>query len=384
MLSSVTASCASAEPVCVSTGRWSDPAGGGAIARQELFTRLADKRIVLLGERHDSAEHHRWQLHTLAALNAVADGMSVGFEMFPRRVQPALDRWAAGELEERGFLDEADWETVWAFDESLYLPLFDFVRLHRLPMVALNVERTLVSRTREEGWANIPEADREGVSDPAPASDAYLETLLDTYAVHLERRKEHGEEPDAVAERDDPAFLRFTEAQLVWDRAMAEALAAAANAPARPIVVGIIGGGHLEHGYGVPHQLEALGIAEVAVLLPWDADRDCAELVPGIADAVFGLDAQAVAEGPPPPRLGVFIAATDGGVEVKRVFEGSVAEAADIREGDLIVEAAGSAIAMPGDLIAVVNRQAWGTWLPLQIERDGERLEIVARFPAGE
>jgi uncharacterized iron-regulated protein len=33
-------------------------------------------------------------------------------EMFPRRVQPALDRWIAGETTERQFLGETDWRTV--------------------------------------------------------------------------------------------------------------------------------------------------------------------------------------------------------------------------------------------------------------------------------
>ena len=33
------------------------------------------------------------------------------------------------------------------------------------------------------------------------------------------------------------------------------------------------------------------------------------------------------------------------------------------------------------ELIAIVQRQAPGTWLPMEIERDGGRLEFIAKFP---
>ncbi|MCH9021093.1 MAG: PDZ domain-containing protein, partial [Proteobacteria bacterium] len=86
---------------------------------------------------------------------------------------------------------------------------------------------------------------------------------------------------------------------------------------------------------------------------------------------------------PPKPRLGVIIRGGDGGVRVIEVVAESVAEAAGIRKGDLIVEAAGVAVADNAGLIAVVQRQAPGTWLPLAVERGGERLDIVARFAPG-
>jgi hypothetical protein len=51
-----------------------------------------------------------------------------------------------------------------------------------------------------------------------------------------------------------------------------------------------MGAGHLEHRDGVPAQLAALGAPRPLVLLPWDAARDCADLTPGLADAVFGIE----------------------------------------------------------------------------------------------
>ena len=77
---------------------------------------------------------------------------------------------------------------------------------------------------------------------------------------------------------------------------MAEAVAAAGRGGER-LVVAILGMGHVEHAHGVPHQLAALGVTGTVGLLPWDADRPCEDLVPGVADAVFGVD-------PPRPRGG--------------------------------------------------------------------------------
>jgi uncharacterized iron-regulated protein len=44
--------------------------------------------------------------------------MVLGFEMFPRRVQPVLDRWSKGELSESDFLREVDWAQIWGFTDA--------------------------------------------------------------------------------------------------------------------------------------------------------------------------------------------------------------------------------------------------------------------------
>jgi S1-C subfamily serine protease len=118
------------------------------------------------------------------------------------------------------------------------------------------------------------------------------------------------------------------------------------------------------------------------VLLPWDRERSCEELTADLADAVFGLGARA--ESAPRPMLGVSITtAESGGVLVLQVGEGSVGAAAGIVEGDVIVDAAGVAVATPADLKEIVGRQAPGTWLPMRVSRGGKSVEIVARFPSG-
>lgn len=369
--------------------QWLDPAIGKPVTNEALFARLAETRIVLLGEEHTNADHHRWQSYVLSALHGRNANLSVGFEMLPRRVQPALDAWSEGTLSAKEFLSRTEWQKVWGYDAELYLPLLHFARINRLPAIALNVERELVSQVGSEGWQSVPLARREGVSNPAPASDAYREQLARLYAVKqaMKEGQAHAEvaEPDdeALAEiKSSNAFTYFVEAQLTWDRAMAEALAEGARRDPDAQIVGIVGRGHLEHGYGIPHQLADLGIEKVAVLLPMDAREACAGLAKDLASGVFliGADDDATAARPR-PRLGVVIEAGDDGVVVLQVIEDSVAAESGMLTGDVIQTAAGFDIHTPAELIAVVTRQAPGTWLPLRIRRDAETHDLIARFP---
>jgi len=445
---------------CGAVGTWLDPATGETIATDRLFAAFAQRPIVLLGEAHDNPAHHRWELSTLAALHGRKPDMIIGFESFPRRVQPILDQWVAGELDAHAFLEAVDWDTIWGFDPNLYLPLFYFARQNRVPMLALNVDRDFVSRVRREGWAAIPTDERHGLSDPAAASAAYRESLAEIYGIEQKHQMEaagsgsseagagEAEGPtdetpapatttapvDAGSARDEPNaapdtasapradecdapsdacgaaaqptgvsaestevpaaevdtaailesedFARFVAAQLTWDRAMAEALAAARRRQPDALVVGILGRGHVEHRYGVPHQLADLGIPDAAVALPAERSAVCDGLDADLADAVFVIESppQSVTA-PPRPRLGVMLKQTDEGVQIVQVVKGSVAEATGLQANDIVVSAAGFPISHLGELVEIVQRQAPGTWLPLTIRREGSEVEFVAKFP---
>ncbi len=382
-----TASANDAPPPCEArVAQWLDPASGAEIAPRKLFDRLANKSIVLLGEIHDNRAHHRWQHYLLAALHSRNANMVVGLEMLPRRVQSALDDWSQGRLDDAGFLEKSEWNELWGYDASLYLPLLHFARLNRLPTIALNIDRQLVSKVGAGGWHSLDVSERMGLSDPAPASADYRRRLGELYAYKPQMRGHSGDDAtgdggqDLQAIMQSEAFANFVDAQLTWDRAMAEALAAAHRRDPDALIVGIIGRGHLEYGNGIPHQLADLGIDDVEVLLPVDVDDDCAALPADLADAVFVVEAQ-MDEPAPRPRLGVMIESDDNGVRVMEVVAGSVAEAAGILAGDIIHEAAGFEVRTTGQLIDVIQRQAAGTWLPLKVLRDDENRELIARFP---
>jgi uncharacterized iron-regulated protein len=351
--------------------------------------------IVLLGESHGKADHHRWQLHTIAALHGRRPNMVLGVEMLPRRVQPVLDRWVAGELTAAAFLEAVEWDAVWGFNADFYLPLFHFARLHRVPMVALNVDRALITEVGREGWASVSEENRQGISTPAPALDGYRRSLAEVYALKHQPEEGDGtpdEKPATVPEvelqkvLDTPAFQWFVEAQLTWDRAMAEVLARQAKRSDRPLAVGIIGRGHLENRWGVPHQLAALDIPNASVLLPWQREH-CNEITPDLADSVFLLDEDGLRDEDDRdaawqgPRLGIMVMPHRDGVRIIQVGQDSVAEAAGLAADDVIVSVGDAVVRTPQDLSAIIRKQVFGATLPLVVRRESKTVHVLARFP---
>lgn len=358
-----------AEASCGQPGQWLVPGAAEAksapLTSAALIERVADRQAVLLGEAHDSAEDHRWQLHTLAQLHAKRPQLALALEMFPRRLQPVLDRWVAGALTESEFLRQAEWDKAWGYDARDYLPLFHFARMNRLPMLAMNVDRELVDAVARKGWDAVQEKQREGLSRPAKPSAAYLKILRRIFEHHPE--KTQGEK----------AFATFAEAQTVWDRGMAQTIAEHLKQSPDSLVVGILGSGHVRHGHGVAHQLRDLGVGRTALLLTWNQAEPCSGIADGLADAVR------IVAAPPanPPRFGISMEDEKGGVRIASVVAGSVAEKAGIKPGDLVVEARGLPLRDMQALRFAVQQQTPGTWLPLKVKRGSEELEIVARFP---
>ncbi len=370
---------------CVPLGQWLDIASQETLPVKHALARLSKQQVVLLGEDHDNIQHHRWQLHTLIQLYALQPKLALGFEAFPRRVQPIIDQWLAGQLSERAFLEAVDWTRIWSYDAEYYLPMLRFARMHGLPVYALNVERELISQISAKGWQAIPKAQREGLGDPAPASPGYIEELKQIFTQHMPgAHAGHGQqEPSNETEHihQAQAFQRFLQSQLAWDRAMAEAAKQALDDGA-PLVVGIVGAGHLMGGYGIPHQLAAMGVERVQSLLPWDGAIDCRYLQPGLADLAFGMRPPEPAPKHDHPRLGIYLEPAANGVKVQKVVTGSIAEQLGVQAGDVIVNMAGAPVSRVEHVIERVRATAFGTWLPFAIERQGRQLELVAKFPS--
>ena len=241
---------------CLAPGEWFTTEAGTVRPAKDsdVLARMAQRQVVLLGETHDNSDDHAWQLATLGALHLLRPDMVIGFEAFPHRAQPVLDKWIAGDLSERQLLEQTDWEKVWGWPADLYLPLFRFARINRIPMRALNVDQALVKEISAKGWQAVPEAQREGVTRPAAPSPTYLDDLFEVYKLHPEGG-------DQGKNRQSPGFLHFVDSQTTWDRAMAQGLGDAARASgdaSRPLVVGIMGSGHIRYGRGVAHQLRDL------------------------------------------------------------------------------------------------------------------------------
>ncbi|KUJ86646.1 MAG: hypothetical protein XD36_2918 [Halomonas sp. 54_146] len=256
---------------CPSPGQWWQ--AQQPLTNAELLASASQQQVVLLGEQHDQLAHHRWQLHTLAGLHALRDDMVIGLEMLPRSAQPALDAWVADELDKATLLEQTQWDDAWGFDSALYMPILEFARMAKIPLVALNITPDLRQRLVNDGWESVPAAERHAIPQPREASPAYQTRLTDVFNQH-----DMGDNPEMLE--------RFIQAQLTWDVAMAQRLSEAAEDGA--LAVGLMGLGHVTYNEGVAHQLAALGINATLSLLPWQMSH-CELPETALADAVYIL-----------------------------------------------------------------------------------------------
>ncbi len=354
------------ESACPAPGQWVER-DGTTMTTAEVVKRAADYDVILLGEEHGNQDQHRWQLHTLSALQGQTIVRAVGLEMLPRDRQPSLDQWLAGDRDEAAFLRESEWYEHWGHPPEGYLPLLHLARMERIPLRALNLDRETHGRLAGTDWDDDASALEGIISRPATPHPDYRDRLIEA----LERHP-HAE----VADQE-----RFVRAQLVWDRAMAEGLHEALDKHGGP-VVGIMGRGHVEYGHGVPEQLADLGVGDVLVLLPHATEEDCEPPDTALADFTYSYQ-PGTGSADAPLRLGIMVESAETGLEVTQVSDGSAADDAGIRAGDILLEAGGEPVNQHSELLIILNNARKGFALPIKISRNGDRKDLLARFENG-
>ncbi len=217
-----------------------------------MTAELAKARVVFVGEVHSVPEHHRIELAVIRALHEADVPFMIGLEMFRSEYQDGLDRWIAGSMDEKSFrkLYERNWNLPWGFYRDILL----YAREHKLPLVGLNVDEGVAGKVARSGFASLTPQER------AKLPHGITCNVDDTYEEFIKRAHGH-------AMQSGKAFRYFCEAQMVWDSAMANTLAAAlARDPRRSAVV-LAGSGH-SWRHGIPTQLSRIspGVRSVVVL----------------------------------------------------------------------------------------------------------------------
>jgi uncharacterized iron-regulated protein len=160
--------------------------------------------MVLVGEQHDRAEHHAAQLKVIEALHQSGKPVAVALEMFEHRAQPALDQWVSGLMDEDGFVPH--FRQNWGDNWHLYREIFLYCRERKIPMLGVNVPRTVTSQVARSGFESLtPEQMGLLPMVTCRVDPDYMELMREAHG--------HG--------LGDESFRRFCEAQLVWDTAMA-------------------------------------------------------------------------------------------------------------------------------------------------------------------
>lgn len=254
--------------------------GRGAMAGQpvpvaEMLGAATGARAVCLGETHNDDAHHEVQQLVVDQMARAPMGrrQALGMEMFQRRVQPVLDQFQSGAIDEAAMLQQAGW-ALWGYDYAFYKPVVDRAVAADLRLLALNANRDLVMAVSRGGLASL-----------TPQQQAELPEMDLGDAQHKEWFKQ-----TVGSVGHDPARLdAIYVVQVLWDETMAETTAkwlASDAAPARAAI--LAGWGHCMD-LAIPARLRRRGVTPTVSLRTVDEAEVNATVAQGFFDYLVVL-----------------------------------------------------------------------------------------------
>jgi uncharacterized iron-regulated protein len=316
-----------------------------------LVTKLADRRVVFVGETHDRYDHHLNQLQIIQGLHRQDPNLAIGLEFFQQPFQQYLDDYVAGRIDERAFLVGTEYFERWRFDYRLYRPIIRFARSEGIPLVALNVPRELTRKVAEKGLDALQdEADRAMVPAQMDRGDEHyrqrIRQVFDSHPNTAERNFEH-----------------FLDAQLLWDEGMADRAARHLEEHPGQRMVVLAGSGHLVYGQGIPKRLQRRQPVSAAIVI----NSAHHPLDPKLADyLLFPRQVDLPKSG----LMGVFLDTEGVGVKVKGFADSSPAEEAGLKKDDQVLRIGDRRIENYTDIrLALMDRSA------------GEQVEVEVLRP---
>jgi aminopeptidase N len=319
-----------------------------------IIDQLAQSRVIYVGEEHTAYEDHLLQFRIIRTLYERGVNFAIGMEMFSRKAQGALDRFIAGETEEKTFLKEADYFAQWGYDYRLYRDIILYARRHRIPVIGLNIEKDVVSKVyRKGGLAELDEKEKEELPEDRNLDmPGYEERIYRVYSMHGMRGNARGE------------FKDFFQAQALWDETMAETAANYLQDNPDSHMVILAGGGHVLKENAIPPRLyRRLAVPYCVVVnnIPSDIDER-------LADYIFFAPAARLE---PAPMMGIRMLEKDGKVEIREVTKDSPAEKAGIRTKDILLSLDGEPVADINEIrIAMLDKKR-GDTIVARVQRAG-------------
>ena len=280
-----------------------------------VIEKVADKDIIYVGEAHDRLEHHRVQLQVIMALYKKYKKIAIGMEMFQHPFQQTLDDYTTGEIDEKTFLKKSEYFQRWGFDYNLYREILLFAREYKIPVIALNIKKEIISKVSREGMQSLTDEELKEVPEYFDLSDMdYRERLRGFFEQHTRAMEKN--------------FDFFYQSQVLWDESMSHNLNAFMKKNPDYKIIVLTGVGHMAYGSGIPKRTFRRNGKEYAVILnTGDIEKDVADFV--LFPAPVAL--------PESPKLMVQLKEEDKKVIISQFAPDSIAEKAGLQEDDVIL-----------------------------------------------
>jgi uncharacterized iron-regulated protein len=231
---------------------------------ESMAAELAKVDVIFLGEQHDDPSTHRMEAALLDAIARRRGNVVVALEMFERDVQPVLDEYLAGKIDEATFIKTS---RPWPNYATDYRPLVEFAKAHGWHVVAGNIPRKMASAASSKGIGAI-----SGLTDSTRRwAAAEFNCPKDDYFRRFgETMKQHPMGPGPAPTDAEMADMteKFYQAQCAKDETMAESIAwVKKSAPNPPLVIHYNGAFHSDFTEGTAARTRRrLPDAKVAVI----------------------------------------------------------------------------------------------------------------------
>jgi uncharacterized iron-regulated protein len=212
---------------------------GGPTSFDAFVVGVADVDVVGFGELHFHPVGSRYELALLEGMAAQPRPVALAMEFFEADHQADLDAYLAGELDEATFRQRTGRDAK--YDES-HRPLIELCKQRRIPVIAANAPRRLVTAYRKSGAADyqaylsgLSEEDRDYMPRlSVPPDDAFKDRFM-----------------QLMGPTRGPAFYR---SMALWNDAMAESVAEFRVAHPDHRVLLVVGGFHVAGRLGTVTQ----------------------------------------------------------------------------------------------------------------------------------
>ncbi|MBI5849059.1 MAG: ChaN family lipoprotein [Nitrospirae bacterium] len=291
-------------------------------ALSQIIGKVSDKDIVYVGELHDRFDHHRNQYQVIRELFRKNRKLAIGMEMFQKPFQKALDDYISGATDEKIFLKKSEYFKRWGFDYNLYREILLFARENRIPVIALNIRKEIVTKVSKEGLQALSNEDMKDLPEDMDLSDMeYKERLRGFFDRH--------------AGSEARNFDFFYQSQVLWDESMAHNLNEfMIKNPGYQVVV-LAGSGHMAFGSGIPKRSHRINGKDYSVILNSD------DLEKDVADYILYPSALPFTES---PKLGVMLKEENKAVSISGFSSESISEKAGLKTDDLVLALDGEKI----------------------------------------
>lgn len=204
-----------------------------------LLEEIKDKRIIYVGEFHNSYSHRSFQLEIIKKLYEESEKTAVGMEMFQSKFQYIIDKYIEGKISKSEFLDKTEFKRRWGFDFSLYEPVIEFIRQNKIQLIALNMDTEIIKKVSGGSMASLTVYEKKKIPGRIDfGNEAYRRMLFGIYS-----------EDPKLFQND---FSRFHRAQVVRDEGMAENIDSFLKQHPDYRMVVLAGNGHIMYSHGIP------------------------------------------------------------------------------------------------------------------------------------